>query len=99
MCALTKTILPEFGAAEPPPASAINFDVLKDLARLDGHHERHGSLLGTSAIHALHHIHPIHPHLQAQRTHPRIDLFLLAHLHLKRRPRQLQLQPLAQQFL
>ena len=53
MCALTKTILPEFGAAEPPPASAINFDVLKDLARLDGHHERHGSLLGTSAIHAL----------------------------------------------
>ena len=53
MCALTKTILPEFDAVEPPPASAINFDVLKDLARLDGHREQHGSLLGTSAIHAL----------------------------------------------
>jgi hypothetical protein len=53
MCALTKTILPEFGATEPKPASAINFDVLKDLARLDGHREQHGSLLGTSAVTAL----------------------------------------------
>ena len=53
MCALTKSILPEFDPVEPPPASPINFDVLKDLARLDGHREQHGSLLGTSAVHAL----------------------------------------------
>ena len=53
MCALTKSILPEFDTVEPPAASPINFDVLKDLARLDGHREQHGSLLGTSAVHAL----------------------------------------------
>ncbi len=51
MCALTKTMLPDTDPVEPAPA--INFGVLKELARLDGHREQHGSLLGTSAIHAL----------------------------------------------
>lgn len=51
MCALTKTMLADADPVEPAPA--INFGVLKDLARLDGHREQHGSLLGTSAIHAL----------------------------------------------
>ncbi len=48
MCALTK--LPDF-TAEPPPE--INFDVLRELAKLDGRREQHGSLVGTSAITAL----------------------------------------------
>jgi len=53
MCAMVKSSMPEFDTVEPPPASAINFDVLKELARLDGHREPRGSLLGTSAVHAL----------------------------------------------
>src|SRR5271167_3573260 len=41
---------PEREAECRPP---INFPVLRDLARLDGHHETHGSLVGTSAVTAL----------------------------------------------